>query len=464
MWTYITRDNLPNFLNQYPHLTEFLSQLSLYETKDAIMIPRLMNKTHPSQFLVPYQGKKELNIEPININFKGDLRPLQAAAASIVLKTFKTQGNVNGILKLFPGAGKTVLSVYLASMLGMKTCIIVDNNELMKQWIESFLNFTDLTIDDIGIIRGKTFLVDRPVTIAMTQSLLSKLKTDFNKAFVDIDDARFGLIVYDEVHATSSSEKFAKVSVLFRTQNILGLSATPFQSGIAEILMNNTIGKMLYETKDYDLTPEYYLVYYDSELAHRPSGWKSKKTGDDISISQRLQRTPDFIRKRAIYNSKLVESGTYLDTIVKYTKNLLNNDYVIFITCMTKKQVTVISDRLTQAGIDHRRFYGDENEIDKDNDKVVVATYAYSGKGFDMVRLSALILATPLSGKKSLIQVVGRILRSKDGKKKPIVIDLVDKGFSLMFIPEVKRKVGIIKNEFPNAKIYEYIEEGENVQ
>ena len=412
MWVYLEKRNLDAYLRQYPELGDIIEQITLMDVKDCIFLPRLFLKNYPSQYLIPYAGKKNVNPTPVDFNFKFDLREHQKPAAALFLKIFKTHGCINGIGNMYPGFGKTVLSVFLSAQLKLRTCIIVDNTELMKQWINAFLKFTDLTIDDIGIIQQKHFVVDKPVTIAMTQSLLSKLKTDFNKNFKIIDDAGFGLVFYDEVHCTSSSEQFSKVSVLFRTKNIIGLSATPFQTGLAEILMKNTIGEIIYETNDYDLVPEYYFVYYDSELAEQPSGWKRKTDGKDISVYTRLSRIQDYVKKKAYYNSVVLKSNRYLRIIRTYTKNLLKNDHRVMIMCMTKKQVTAISEELENFGITNRRFYGEEREIDKIDDKVLVVTYSFCNKGFDFPALSALIYACPLSGKKSVIQTLGRILRS----------------------------------------------------
>ena len=78
--------------------------------------------------------------------------------------------------------------------------------------------------------------------------------------------------------------------MLFRTKNILGLSATPFQTGSAEILMKNTIGEVIYETNEYDLKPRYYMVYYDSDLGQRDGG----------KYSRRLLRVNDYIKRKAV--------------------------------------------------------------------------------------------------------------------------------------------------------------------
>ena len=347
---------------------------------------------------------------------------------------------MNAILKLPPGSGKTVLAIYLAIKLQLKTCIVIDSSSLLKQWIEAIIKFGGVTDGDIGLIRGKIYTVDKPFTIAMTQSLGSKLKRDFNPFMKKMDKAQFGLVIYDEVHATSSSEMFAKVSVFFRTPNVIGLSATPFHNGCAEVLMKNTIGEIVYESKSYEMTPEYNLIFYNSQL---------KK------YSYVMHKMTDYIRKKSYYNSILTNSEPYLDLIVKSTQKLRNGGHTVIIVCMTKKQVEMISARLTTAGMVNRKYTGTDREIDKDSDTILVCTFSFVGKGFDMSRLSGLILASLFSGKKSLIQICGRILRSHPGKIKPVVIDLIDVAFPTFTIPEIRRKKKIIGDEFPDCKIRE---------
>ena len=438
MWTYLPKKYTDEYLHQHPSLSDFFQQICLLETKDACFLPRLMINNFPSNRLIQYMGKKDVTPIKTSFKFKGELRDNQKPIVDTMLGYVKNGGQVNGIIRARPGIGKTIMAIYVAAQLGLKTCIIVDNNNLLEQWIKAIYDFTNLTENDIGIVKQKLTVVDKPITIAMCQSLLSKLKGNIQSAFEFIDKGGFGLLFYDEVHSTSSSEKFAKVSLLFRTKNVIGLSATPFQTGISEILMKNTIGEIIYETNEYDLKPKYYMVYYDSGLG----------TKNDGKYSRRLLRVNDYIRRKALYNKIIIDSEEYLKLITSYTKNLLGNGHRIIIICFTKKQVNLISERLTQINVVNRRYYGDEREIDKENDKVLVVTYSYCGKGFDMRTLSALIYATPLAGKKSLIQTCGRILREYEGKQQPVVVDLIDMAFPFMSLKEIKNKTKIITEEF----------------
>jgi len=441
MWCYIKTDDVEEYLNKYSELSNYWSSFGLLKTNDAIFLPRLFLENYPSDKLVKYHGKTDPIFHNINFEFKGKLRPEQKKATDIVLDIYNKKGYVNGIIKLPPGTGKTVLAVYLASKLGLKTCIVLNNSELFKQWILEIMKFSGCTEDDIGLIRQNTFVTDNKLfTVAMSATLASKLKRDVNSYFKKVNESGFGLVIYDEVHNTSSSDVYSKCSLFFRTKNIIGLSATPFHVDSAKILMENTIGKIIYESKNYELVPKYNIIQYNSGL---------------VKYLKLINGLDDYIKKKAVYNKIILESNVYKDILIKLLKKVNSENRKTIVICMTKNQVMFVSNLLDELGIEHRRFYGGEREIDKLEDNLLVATYAFCGTGFDMNRLDCLILACPLSGKKSLIQVIGRILRKKDGKKEPIVYDLVDNCFPTLSIPEYRRKISIISGEFPACKIHE---------
>lgn len=442
MWTYIKKSQADLYFEKYNQLNDNREYLELLDTEDAYFLPRLFYKNYPSEHLTIFTGKQDqYKPEEINnIEFKGELREEQIPIVNKIINTYNDNGFVNGIIKARPGLGKTVLAVYAATKLKIKTLIVVDNQNLMKQWIKAFLTFTNLTEDDIGIIQQKYFGIDRPVVIAMAQTLVSKLKNGIKDAFTAVDKGKIGLVVYDEVHATSSAPIFSKISLLFRTKNIIGLSATPFQTGFAEILMKNTIGEIIYETKVYDLKPEYRIINYHSHL-------DSKK----VYVIKILD---DYIKKKAMYNKLIASNENYKNIILEQTKRARRDNHRVIIICFTQQQVQVVSDLLTTNDLTNKKFYGKEKEINYDED-IIVATYSFAGKGFDYKELSCLILACPLAGKKSLIQVVGRILRSTEDKQKPLVIDLND--LTVRLTPsetEIKKK--IIGDEFECDIIEEY--------
>ncbi len=440
MWLTINSDKIDDYLNQYPKLKEHTPDIFLHETDDKIILPRYLYKQYPSQLLEIYE-EKNFQFEKTKFTFKGNLRIKQKPIVEKILNTYQEKNQINGIIKAFPGIGKTVLSIYVASKLGFRTCILVDNSSLLEQWIKEIYNFTNLTEKDIGIIQGKLISTNKPIVVAMVQTICSKIKTNFEKFFESIDSAKFNLLIIDECHKTSSAPKFSKASLFFRTKNIIGLSATPFHQSTPKLLMENTIGKIIYQTKDYDLTPKYFEIFYNSEPENK-------------KIVRQFFAVRDFNHRRAIYNELITHSKMYYKVINHYIQRLLKSNYRVMIICFTKKQVKTISEYLRSNNIENRRYYGDEKEIDKENDKVIVATYSYAGTGFDFKNLSALLLACPLAGKKSLIQVIGRILRtSKEKNQTPVVLDLIDTSFPSYTLPLIKMKEKVVRNEF-NCKIY----------
>ena len=434
MWCYIRHDDIDNFIYQYPIFEDIFNDIILYETSDAYFVPRHLYKSFPSQYLHIYEGKDtNIDFHKIMISFTGSLRENQIPIMKHILNIYKNQGFLNGIIKARPGIGKTVMSTFLATKLGLKTIIIVDNSNLLKQWVNAFYQFTDVGVDNMSIFKQKLFQVDTPITIAMIQTLTRRLKTDLKKTYDIINNNHFGLVIYDEVHNTSSAQEFSKGSLLFRTKNIIGLSATPFQTGASEILMLNTIGDILYESNDYELTPKYKFVYYESNLNNK--------------YKFAINKVTDYKIRKAVYNKAIVECDSYFELMLDYTNKLLRDNHKIMIICFTRKQVELISKKLSDNSVENTMFYGGQKNLNYD-ENVIVATYSFAGKGFDYDKLSAMILACPLSGKKSLIQVVGRILRTCPGKTAPEVVDLVDLSMPAMFVPEVKMKKGIIRNEF----------------
>jgi superfamily II DNA or RNA helicase len=450
-WTIIKSENLKQYFNSYHNLKEDAENYILLLSDKYAFLPKYFIKNYPSELLYNYNGKIKYDYIKIDYNFTKKLRDNQLKAMDTLKKYYENYNNINGILKFPTGFGKTVISLYLSSFLKYKTMIIVDREPLMKQWIESILNFTDLTENDIGIIQAKLINLNKPIVICMAQTLVSYFKKKFEFIFTEIQKAGFGTLFYDEVHSTGSANTYSKLSILFNPNNIIGLSATPYLYGPQKILLQNTIGNIIYESKDYEMIPKYYFVQYNSGITNIKYTTKKGKT---ITIGNWLKFISDFIYKRSIYNKYILEAKNYLHIIKIYVEKLLESEHKIFIICSVKSQVETISNNLEKYGIKTRKYYGDEKEkIESSNDNVIIGTYSYAGKGFDYPGLSALIYASPYSGKISVFQSVGRILRSCEGKKEPVVIDLIDMDVPTIFNEDVKKKKTMLQNEYSNIKI-----------
>ena len=131
-----------------------------------------------------------------------------------------------------------------------------------------------------------------------------------------------------------------------------------------------------------------------------------------------------------------------------------DNKNKIIIMCMTQIQLEFICTFLENKGLRPTKLYSKKHEIDKTKDDIIVATYKYASYAFDYKELNRLILAVPLSGKKSLIQTIGRVVRTAPNKTDAIVYDLIDidPGFRKLFVNGINVKVNILNSEFDNCK------------
>ncbi len=361
MWSVIDKKNFNKFIEKYPELENDKDLYKLYESEEKIFVPRFFYKSYPSKYISLYNP--EPKIEGINLEFHGEPRNNQKPLIHQILSIYERDNRVNGIIKCFCGFGKTACSIYLATKLGMKTLFVVDKDSLYKQWVQEIAKFTGIGPEEIGVIKGPLFVVEnKPFVVTTVQTLVSKIKRNPKLMYEMMKDAGFGLVIFDECHNTSASEKYAKSSILMSAPNILGLSATPFKPGGQDILMKNVIGEILYEEVGYKSIPEISFHLYYSGLEKY-----SKKIG-----------FMDFIGAKAFYNKIITSSKKYMDLLSRFVWEDMKDGHKTIIICWTKKQLEEISARLTSEGVEHRQFYGGQRKFSHD-DKVLVVTYKYAG-------------------------------------------------------------------------------------
>lgn len=433
MWSVIPKQDYDNFYNIYSSkLSNLNNEFILSENQHNYFLPRYFYSNFPFSSLKLITDN-QYNSKIIDIEFTASLRNEQNNLIDKVKLILKNNGKINGIIKARPGFGKTVCSAYITCLLKLKTLIILDNSKLAEQWKDSFIQFTNIGEDNIGIIKGSEFDA-KPITITMVQTLVSKTKLGNSDFYKKLRNEGFGLVIFDETHKTSSAPKFALSSLLLNSENIIGLSATPFGDELHRLFMSNIIGGLIYESENYDLKPKINFVYYNSELSQR--------------FFNKIAYSNDYIKQVSTYNSIVHNSKVYLELIGKISKNIVNTDRKGIVIVQTIKQLETIIEYLKSIGIRGTPLMSEKQDIDKKVDNLIVATYKMASHGFDFAELSCLVLASPLKGRVSLIQTIGRILRLTENKKDPLVFDLIDIGFGNIFSKNVSIKKTILEKEF----------------
>lgn len=130
----------------------------------------------------------------------------------------------SGVVVLPCGAGKTVVGLYVMSLLKRRTLILVTNVTASHQWKRELLDKSDIPADQIGEYSSETKDI-KPVTIATYQILTyRRKKTDPFIHFGLFNSQNWGLIIYDEVHLLPAP--VFKFTANIQARRRLGLTAT----------------------------------------------------------------------------------------------------------------------------------------------------------------------------------------------------------------------------------------------
>ena len=185
-------------------LNQKLSKIIFYGDEEQL---KLTSNTQPALMVVSIALVRVLENELGKKFFKDKYDKIVSIATLEHLLKYDGGGICVGC-----GSGKTVMAIYIAHILKVKTLVIVHKSFLLNQWKERFEQFSNARI---GIIQqNKVETDDKDVVIGMLQSI-AKDKYDFGIF------REFGLVIFDEAHH-APSKFFSKALPLIsckKTQN-----------------------------------------------------------------------------------------------------------------------------------------------------------------------------------------------------------------------------------------------------
>ena len=390
-WTYVP----PFLINKedlfvvIPSYLGFNSSiLKLYDKKDGMIgVPRYyfeMDK-YP-----PVKGKWE------RVEFKSNivLRPYQKEILKEYALALKGDHPYGGIIQMPTGSGKTVVALDLARRLKLTTLVVVHRDLIFKQWIEAIKKFLGV---EAGIIRGSTEDI-KPITVAMVQTLIRKDSVPYKDYF--------GHVIYDEVHVMGA-EEFNQTIPLFNPKIRTGLSATPQRRDGLSYLFQWHIGDVVAKMDKKLLTPKVLKVEFihygisTKDCYFRNKFLKSKYL-KRLNVKRRNELVAKLVMKAYKAGYKVLVLSDSIELLKEYDKLI---DVV--------DKAWLIGNRKTYTG----------------RERVILATYGAGGTGFDAPDVDCVVLATPRADVK---QAIGRALRPLDGKRRPLIIDIVEGHLSVM--------------------------------
>ena len=392
------------------------------ESKRKLYIPRFYGIEH-------FGDPKQIRIDSptkIEIDFSKSLKKKQEPIVDAFMKSCGEDFG-GGIISVPCGFGKTVIALYIAAKLGLKTLVVVHKEFLLNQWKERIEEF--LPDARIGRLQSKYVQVEeRDIVIGMLQSIsMIEYEEDIFK--------EFGLVIYDECHHLGA-EVFSKALLKTSAKYTLGLSATPKRADGLSKVFEWYLGGLVYQIK------------------------KREKETVDVKLIDYKNEDPLYSEVKLNFNGKpnsacminnICEYPPRLDVIINETVECLKEGRKILILSDRREHLKQIKNRIDKLEGWTCGFYlggMKQSELEKtEKMNVILGTFAMASEGFDCREpLDTIMLASP---KSNIEQAVGRILRieEKDRVRVPLVIDIID-SFASFKNQAVKRMRFYKKNNY----------------
>ncbi|NBK99989.1 MAG: hypothetical protein EOM50_18660, partial [Erysipelotrichia bacterium] len=302
----------------------------------------------------------------------------------------------------------------------LKTLILVNKMELLKQWIDEIIKWTGLSKKQIGTFHGSRKKLLQTIDIATVQSLANMIETEGDGFIRD----KYGLLLVDECHHAASYSAYQAIKA-FNGIKAYGFSATLQRTDSKTPFVNYALGEVLFKHIKHDERIK--------KVVELRSTFESKEDEYHAMISE---LTTDTTRNSLLLNA----INQHM-----HRKILLLSDRI--------EHITQLSSTLHVNTIEHEIIHGGMNSKERaqtitklrtigSDYNVILGTTSLLGEGMDLKNIDTFILATPISHPSRLIQILGRI--GRDHARDLLVIDIndSDKIFSKMY----RKRVSVYKS------------------
>ena len=399
-------------------------------------------------------SKYEFIHQTSNMKFKDDVK-LYAFQHHVLDRALPKIKNGGGLISIACGGGKTIMSLYIACQLGLKTLVIVHDTELEKQWKERIEYCTNATV---GSIRQKKIDVEgKDIVIGSIQSISKK---DYGDLF-----SQFGFVIYDEAHHVSS-KWFSRSLLKTCCKHSLALTATPtrkdglicvmywflgecaYQQDIAKNPLVD-VKRIIYSTDDKErfIQKERWLRTSENSGSLFPD--PNSMTINLCKISERNKFLVDILVKIITVNpNRKILILSWLIEHLDEMKQLLD-------ICLEK----LVEDKIIEHNqITTCKFHGgatkEERKFAKDHGDIIFGTFNMAKEGLDIPRLNTVLFCTTQT---DVRQAAGRITRSipKEGSIRPMIIDFTD-DLQVMRNHSKKRSIFYKKSLYNEEEVYAF--------
>ena len=337
------------------------------------------------------------------------LRPYQEAAVSDACKALDKHGNT--IVVAPTGAGKTIMLSALVGERykdGKKILVMQHRDELVDQNKSKFERINPYITT--SIVNGTVKNWDGNTIFSMVQTISRERNLR--------DRPKFDMIVVDESHH-AAADTYLKVINAVKEDNpdaeIVGFTATPNRGdgkGLRSVFNNCS-----HQIEITTLIREGFLVPPKSYVV-------DCGVGDQLNNVSRKGNDFDMEQVEAIMNHKVINDKV----VTEWIERAEGRKTVVF--CSTIKHAEDLLESFVEHNIDAKLVTGDTPKDERAEtlhelaygDLQVVVNVSVLTEGFDAPAVSCIVLTRPCSQKGTMVQMIGRGLRTIDPEEFPGVV------------------------------------------
>lgn len=349
------------------------------------------------------------------VDYKGKDVPLYPYQKEAVESVYKGE---YGILQSPAGSGKTQMGIALVKKFGRRALWLTHTLDLLNQSKSRAEMYLDNSL--IGTITEGKVNIGEGITFATIQTMC---KLDMSR-YKDLWD----IVIVDECHRCTGTPtamtQFYKVLNALSARHKIGLSATVHRSDGMIAATYALLGEIIYTVPEIavgdkimkvGIYPVGTGVGMSRECMNTDGTLNYQKL---ISYLCNSQDRLHFVASWIVSESE--HSCLILSDRLEHLENLMN-----CLPAKMKADAVMVSGKMTSKKGKAEREQAIE-DMRTGRKKYLFATYSLCKEGLDIPRLDRLFMTTPVKDYAVVVQSIGRIARTFEGKGEPIVYDFVD--------------------------------------
>lgn len=363
----------------------------------------------------------------------------------------KSQLSVN----LNTGKGKTYLAIATIVFSGMKSMIIMYSENLIKQWKNEILKYTNLNQKQICVIEGSGSIHrllakndNNAVIYLVTHGTLKSYgdKYGWDKVGYLFEYLKVGIKIFDEAH--QNFENILMIDYFTNVYKTYYLTATSLRSSEDENRVYQLSFKNVPSIDLFNQDEDPHTIYTAIKFNSKPSAIEKSKCQNQYGLD------------RNKYTNYLVNKPIFYDIMVILMNIILKRTFAGY-KCLIYIGTNNAIDKVYQwMSKNYPELYGqigilstlvsDEDRANAVHKRIILATTKSAGAGLDIKGLKlTIVLAEPFKSEILARQTLGRT-RDRDTE----YIEFVDMGFSQCSRYYTQKKPVFLKYALSCREIY----------